>query len=405
MTQVNRNGIYISVDPGFGDGKIVINGELLKLPRTMVDITGSLNNFMMGTRSPGLVISKYNGRDWLIGEKAQALVTTPEQREKRVNIVDVLNSYERFSTDDAEISIMTAVGLSLVKYAEITKKDQSMPNFNIDKPFDENSAYNIYVIVSLPQDAYDEKAQTVKQALLGEKLLEIDTETGKHRIKIKLNEDQVMLGKQVNMAYMGTVLNDEGELKRDSIQLKKLPALIIDGGQKTIADFLMTEIGYVDSATSNTDYAMNNVYEEVAKRLREMGREDATLDLVTVTLRGKKKTLNYVDPETGNTKTVDLRPIEKEVQNEICNEYIKYLNHKYNNLMDVEQIIITGGTGAAFYEHIMEYIRDNRAHLADNVYLTDYDFYGKKISPEYAIAVGAYKTLRQAVKSANKKAS
>lgn len=83
----------------------------------------------------------------------------------------------------------------------------------------------------------------------------------------------------------------------------------------------------------------------------------------------------------------------REEAKKLCDELIDYINTKYENLVDIRQILVTGGTGAAYYEHILEYVKGHRKHLETNIILTDYDFLGKKINPIYAIVVGMYKVL------------
>ena len=73
-----------------------------------------------------------------------------------------------------------------------------------------------------------------------------------------------------------------------------------------------------------------------------------------------------------------------------CKEMIDAFCERYDKLLKVKTVLVTGGTGTAYYPIIKELLKE-KAWI--NVVLTDYEFYGSKISPEFAIAVGMYKAV------------
>ena len=91
---------------------------------------------------------------------------------------------------------------------------------------------------------------------------------------------------------------------------------------------------------------------------------------------------------------MDIKPIVNQFTDETCEQLIEYIKEKYNNLLDIKQIVVAGGTGAAYYEGISKYIKGHRSNLADHVILAQYKFMGKMISPVQAISVGLYKVLK-----------
>ena len=93
-----------------------------------------------------------------------------------------------------------------------------------------------------------------------------------------------------------------------------------------------------------------------------------------------------------------------EQERKLCDGLIDYLNTKFEDLLDVKQMLITGGTGAAYYKHISSYMKEKRGHLEGKVLLTNYKFQGKEIEPVFAIAIGVYKTIRYQVMMQDKAA-
>lgn len=402
MAKIEQNyNLVIAVDPGFSDTKVVINGVMFKIPRALVDVTGKTGNFIIGAKQPGYILSHYiEGRDILLGEQAKALITVPEYKEQRRNMEVILNSYERFSTDDSEVTIMTAIGLALINYAEYSKKKNIHPEIDINKPLT-GTPFKIYVGVALPNDAVEDKWGSVKKYLTGHHVFSIETEDGEYDLDFTIEKKNLMSNSQVISAFIGCIADDDGKISEDvlkDVYRKKLPALIIDGGYRTIADFLFTENYMAEGASSNTKYAMAVIYERAAAYIRETyGRNDVNADDIIQHLDTDG---TIVCEKDGNTESVDIKPIVEKFKDEICQEYVEHLNRKYNKLLDVKQIIVVGGTGAAYYSFLVKYINEHKKHLKDAVTLTDYMFIGRNITPEFAIVVGMYKSILAAIRNA-----
>ena len=253
--------------------------------------------------------------------------------------------------------------------------------------------------IALPNDAVEEKWGSVKKYLSGTHNFSIETEDGVFNLDFEIKKGSLMANSQVISAFIGCIADDQGNIDEAALNVadqSKLPALIIDGGYKTIADFMFTENYMAEGASSNTDYAMMNIYKAIAEKIRnEYGREDVNTDDIIKHLESD----GIIICEKGdNTEAVELKPLFDAAKEEICREYVDHLNKKYNKLLDVKQIIITGGTGAQFYDYIKDYVDKHKTHLKGHVILTDYEFMGRKISPEYGIVVGMYKSLLAAIR-------
>ena len=207
---------------------------------------------------------------------------------------------------------------------------------------------------------------------------------------------------QAVCALLGAASDDEGYEDENSKVLEKLPVLVIDGGYKTVGLFKLTTIKMVDEAESNSDLAMGTVHKRVADRLQhEYGRTNIHQFSIPAIIDDPHTNgeINY--EKDGNTATVNIANLLGEECDKVCDELIAYINQKYEGLLDIKQILITGGTGAAYYSRIMEYIQEHKSHLVNNVILTNYKFLGAQIDPVFAIAVGMYKTLLNQIHALN----
>lgn len=411
----NRRDILIGLDVGYDATKVCINGVITKIPNNVLDVTGHSKEFLsLGDQRTGGYICSYYVKDkeYIIGELARKSVNEKNAKAGELIKQQVNDSNQRFSTLDFEANVMTVIGVALIEYAKATMKNQWKPSYFI-KEDNEPGRYiipdlakaRIIVGVALPNDYVNAVWPDISRFLIKSHKFEITTQDGTFTLDFKIDPGHAMAESQVKCALLGTVSDDSGEMIEAMSLLNELPLLVVDGGYKTIGNFLLTKALQVSQAESNEDYAMGNVHKEVAKILQEkFGREDIEAFMIPSILENDNGKVIGKDKDNNNAVIeVDLRKIVKDIQKKMCEGLIEYLNSKFNELLDIKAILVTGGTGAAYYEPICSYVQKNRGYLENKVYLTDYKFYGKQIDPVYAIAVGMYKILRHQVNKSNAK--
>lgn len=391
--------LKIAIDVGYSASKICVNGvELFTIPSDIVELTGE-NEYLSDIHRPGYICTSYvKDQKHLVGAQASTLLLSTEYREKFNEIRDTMLSYNRFFHNDAHIHLMTCIGMALIKYSEHTIINNIQPVFDVRKDLGKNSLFNIYVILGYPHDEYKRIFQTVKPNLAKEHEFSIVTEDNKYDLKFDINPKHVMTYSQALAAYMGVILDNNGVMQTDSPHFQKLPALLIDGGWKTLGKFELTKDLKIERAESNVQFAMKNVYEKINEVLRnEYGRDDFQIYNIEEILKNENGMVTSFDKATNKTSRIDIKPLYFKFRDEVCEKMIQYLNEKHNNLLDVKEIIIAGGTGAAYYDYFMDYIHEQRDHISDSIYLVNDEFNGVKIDPVYAVVVGLYKVLLNAM--------
>lgn len=403
---VKTRDILIGIDPGYDATKVCINGVQFKVPNNVIDITGHTKDFLtLGEKkAKGYLLSNYiANKQYLVGELARKSVREKENRERYMTKTEIMDSYDRFETIDFEVNLMTVIGFAIVEYAKLTMKNQWKPEYTIvvdeetgikSIPTLKNS--RIIIGVALPNDVADAAWPNIVRILAKKHNFKIETLDGTYSLEFDIPEGHCTYASQVLCALLGAAHDDVGAPVKDSPILKNLPTVVIDGGYKTVGIFMLTQAYKVSAAESNTDFAMGNVHKEVARILREeYGRGNIEAYQIPSIIEEDGGEIIY-KTEKG-TARLDIRKLVLEKERELCDGLIHYLNDKFEDLLDVKQMLITGGTGAAYYKHISSYMKENRGHLEGRVLLTDYEFHGKTIEPVYAIAVGIYKTIRHQV--------
>lgn len=430
-TYYQNKDLLISVDPGYDATKVVINGVMLSVPNNILDITGQTKDFLAlgDSKAKGYLCSHYiDGKEYLVGTLARKSIMEKKVRDAELTKYQMMDSYERFKTQDFEVNLMTVIGYAIVEYAKKTMKNNWKPELTVmetsetvmvDGERKEKKVYTIpslkdwriIVGVALPNDVADLSSPKcvwpdIRKFLIKKQEFCIDVNMETYRLNFEIVPGHAMPASQVICALLGAAADDDGAIDKDKDILKKLPVIVIDGGYKTVGLFMLTQAQKVSEAESNTAYAMGNVHKEVANILREdYGREIEPYQIPYI-LNEEDGKINCLVTEGNGEQTVeevDVQEIVYASEEALCEKLIEYLNKKFDNLLDVKQILITGGTGSAYYKHISKYMAEKRKNLKDSVILTNYKFKGKAIDPVFAIALGMFKTLNDQLTKAYKK--
>lgn len=413
VNSAKKKDLIISCDPGFDAFKIVVNGFIVWVPKDIVNVTTREKDIVSGMAIEGEYINSHYiaHNSYLVGDAARLVCNEKEFSKSYVSsdFEDAeANSFHRFRNALFEISVMTAIGFALVKYYEYQCRENGCADFDLS---DINATHYPFVVLELPEGLVSEQGrllpehagilEEIKSKICKNHSFSIETKTGEHAIGIDLTltNGASRYGElsQVRAAYGGAMSDDNGKflkISKDSTDL--LPALIVDGGYRTIGIFKLTSNGLVINAESNMDYAMYNVILEMQRLLKEDGINVTVRDIEDAIRNGNGELIYVVDESRGTTDVVDINPIRKEVISNMSAGLMAYFEVTFNNLKDIKSVVVTGGTGNAYYEHIFNYICENKKHIkrpADSVILTDYEFNGEKIDPVFAIAIGGYKIV------------
>ncbi len=394
-TQTKDSKIFLSIDPGFDSIKVVSNGGLMfKVPRDVVDITDS--NFY-GERGAGYLkaVGCVEGKEYLVGEWAtrQLSDTTLSDNSGDIERQASFESLASFESPEMKVAILTCIGKALVTLARDEKNVLALKERE-DGSFDLlTTQASIGVGVALPHSVTTSSQPFIKEWLDRENTFVIEDESGAYHITIK--PDFSVINSQVILAMVGAITDEEGNTSPDALinvqDRNSLPAIVIDGGYRTLGRFLLTSAMGVQDGESNQTYAMRNIHQRVADKLRkDCGRDDITPKKIKY-LYENNESLHYIDKKGLGAEENVVNAVNDEVMN-VCKDLIDELYHKYNNLLEIKTLLVTGGTGAAYYEYLKKALSERRLTWV-NVVLTKYEFSGKAISPEYAIAVGLYKAM------------
>lgn len=373
-----KKELYIAVDPGFDTVKVIANGKFFKFPfNTEKTDEKKISNMTVG--NDFIFYRNKDNETWRIGQYARELLY---EKKDSYDIEEKMKSFyseKRFVSNEFTIGLRTAIAMAVLK-------------LNLYKELND---FKIYIMVALPHAVRDNYSTQVKSVLCGNHYYFMRIGNGEEQeYNFFIEEDNIFTVSQTVASILGETSDDEGNIDDDKFYyLSDGPTLVIDGGFYTIGEVAVDRGGSIneEKTFSDTEHAMKNINIEISKEI-EKHRPDIKYYLIEYLMTKNEGKLKYLKNE--KAQIIDLNVLKKEKIKEMSSKFIESLNRKYNNLLDFNYVLVTGGTGSRYYEYLKEYYVGRGIVEEDRFILTNNILNGEKFDIEYAIAAGAYKGLK-----------
>lgn len=363
--------LYIAVDPGFDSMKVVANGKIFKFPFNVVE-TDERKMTDYRLRDDFMLLTKTDNSTYRVGVYARELLFDKKER------VDAFYTEQRFISDEFQVGLNAAIALAIEKNGF----------------YNEQGGLDIRIMVALPHACRAKYAATIIGAAAGEHTFRLKCGNGREKTyHFTIPETNIHTVSQTIAAILGETSDDDGMINEDKFYyLSNGPTLVLDGGYYTMGMVVVSRGGSVDEnlTESDTRHAMANVNALVAEAIKDK-RPDINHYAIEYLLGKDNGTIRFF--EDGKAQNIDLNKIRKEKVAAVCTSLIEYLNQKYNHLLDFKYVLVTGGTGACFYNLLLDYYKNANLMDENHLLLTDSTLSSVAYSIEFSIAIGAYKGL------------
>lgn len=142
-----------------------------------------------------------------------------------------------------------------------------------------------------------------------------------------------------------TVLCDDGRTYIDH------KVLVLDGGFGTLDIFSIANRS-IDSTNTFNDLGMKAIFEKTAEDIFQMyGKEVYAHTLQKYLSNGQ---ISVFDRKTRSTRNEDISDLLRENTRRICEKAMAKIEAAYDDLEDYDFLLVTGGTGAAWYEMLRD---------------------------------------------------
>lgn len=367
--------LYVALDPGFDSIKVVANGKAFKFPFAAEE-TDERKITDYGIRDDFILYRDASGSTYRVGQYARELLFDNKDSAALDERMKEFYSEKRFISSEFLVGLRTAIALAIA-----------------NNGMTEDRALDIHLMVTLPHAIRQKYAASIIGNAAGEHHFSIRQGTGPENVyHFNIREDHIHTVSQTIAAILGETSDEQGNIDQEKFfYLSNGPTLVIDGGYYTTGLVVVSRGGSVDDTKTESDtlHAMRNVNEALAEALQDK-RPDLKHFVVEYLLQSGGK-IKYL--EDGAAKTIDLYALRAEKAAMVCDSLIQHLNQKYNNLLDINYVLVTGGTGAVFFDQLKSFYVDSGILEADHFLLASAELSGVSHSIEFAVAAGAYKGL------------
>ena len=376
---MSNKQLFVAVDPGFDSMKVVANGIVFKFPFNVVE-TDERKMTDYRLRDDFMLYQDSNGGTYRVGQYARELVFDNKSR------VDSFYTEQRFISEEFQVGLNTAIALAIEKNGLC----------------DNQSDLDIYLMVALPHSCRETYAPTIIGLAAGTHKFKLRCGQDKDKVfRYRIAEKNVFTVSQTIASILGETSDDTGNVDEEKFfYLSNGPTLVLDGGYYTMGMVVVSRGGSVDESKTESDtrHAMSNVNQLIADAIKDK-RPDINHYAIEYLLGKDDGIIRYM--ADGKAAVIDLHELRKDKVKEVCTSLINYLDNKYDNLLDFKYVLVTGGTGAAFYKQLLDFYSSTGLIDSEHLMLTTGMLNDKQYPVEFAIAIGAYKGLKGVFSASN----
>lgn len=172
------------------------------------------------------------------------------------------------------------------------------------------------------------------------------------KFHFSLDEDHVFVTSQPKGTLYSSVIKEDGEFVENSSKILKSRTLIFDAGFNTL-DLVRNMNGIIDNnCISYNDLGMKQVFLETSSVIEKKYREHIEIPYMQYVLR--TGIVQGYDRKEHTTIDIDVAGILSEKNHDVCTRAISKIRGMYNDLLDMDYLVVTGGTGEAWWNIIKD---------------------------------------------------
>lgn len=324
----------ISIDVGYSSVKVFSPNTISSFPSYVKPVEyGTADHPIGGLEKTCIAYRDENRKEYFVGATAQDSVKTGDADNSTASL------YVRNRYFAPEFKVLVRVGLAL----GMLKNSYGDPTDRI-----------LHVQTGLPPEYLKADSKDLVNCFIGH-----------HKFMVKLGTNDWMNFEfellQENIEIMpqpmGTLISIATDRNGGSVpEAKKYFSsnlLILDPGFGTLDTFSIKN-HYLDTSKTWNNLGMLRVLQETTRLIQE--RYDQVIPVPAMQkLLGEGVFKTRFDHQTKSIKQIDFTDILEEANKLVCEEALNTVNDFYNYLQDEDYLVITGGTGAAWFEYIKKY--------------------------------------------------
>lgn len=278
---------------------------------------------------------EYTGETWLVGVAAQNMITSDDSQDS------VQELYGRNRYFSPMFNVIARVGLAL----GMMSNSYGSPN-----------GKNIVVQTGLPPAYLKSDTDLIKEALSGAHDFSIKLGNKQwERFTFDLPEENIWVMAQPMGTLLSIATDNNGKFIPEAKKYFSSSMLIFDPGFGTF-DVFNIRNRLIQSYETFDNLGMKRVLQETSDEIYKTHKTEIPVPAMQKYLETGE--IKVIDRRAHKTTVKPFGDILEDKNKMVCEEAINKINSVYNDLIDHDYLVITGGTGAAWNDIVMEYYKD-----------------------------------------------
>ncbi len=341
----------IALDIGYSSVKVISPNTVASFPSYARRIDESFQFAGETPKESILYKDLATNEMWIVGERAQMLIATGDTSDSESS----LYGRDRYSNDMFRVIANTGLGFGYL--------DNQIAS---PAPSDK-----IIIQTGLPE-RYMNDEDDLKDSLAGKHgfALKIGNNDWK-KFAFDININNIFVMSQPKGTLFSVCIDKNGQFVPDAAKYLSSSVLIADPGFGTFDVFPIVE-GAVASGETYSDLGMKRILQETAKLIKENYNINIYVPAMQKNL--ESGTVRFIDKKNLVTRDYQFEKLLAQANAKICDEAINRMTSSFN-IADFSYLIITGGTGAAWFNQIQEKLKKvSHLHLIKGNQNDELDF-------------------------------
>ena len=327
------NGFWpIGIDYGFSSVKGFSPNKMFCFPNCAVKVDSF--NSLLESNEKDLLLKDEQGL-WIVGARAHEIITP----ENSMNYESEMYERNRYFSPVFRALMKVGLGISFLS--------------NVYKKYGQEE---IVIQTGLPPEYKLLDSEALKDSLAGD--YDFDLKVGKGAFRhfhFSIKPNNIFIMDQPMGSLFSAITDNEGVQEQSGFSILKSNTIVVDPGFKTF-DIYNISGGMCRGSNTFDSLGMHEIFKRTIEDIRKqygtnitvLGMQDALHRGYITTFDRRKmasRKISFDNELMKNTK-------------EVCMEAVKKILSLYNYLQNHDYMIVTGGTGNAWYPIIEEYFKD-----------------------------------------------
>lgn len=332
----------IALDIGYSSVKMFSPNTVASFPSYARQVDyGLADKPIGGLEKTSLSYRDEEGHEYLVGEAAQDSIRMGDSD----NSTAALYVRDRYFSPEFKVIARVGMALGLTRNAFGTPDGKA-----------------IYLQTGLPPEYMSTDKDDIITALTGSHKFQIKIGAGEWKqYEFEIVAENVNVMPQPMGSLISISTNNNGIPVTDSRKYMSSNMLIIDPGFGTLDTFEISK-HYLRTSKTWNNLGMLRVFQEASKIIKERYGQVIPIPAMQKIL-GDGSFKTKFDRVTRSGGKIEIAPILEEANILVCKEAINTIDGFYNYLQDQDYLVITGGTGAAWYDMFVESYKDSGVEI------------------------------------------